>query len=152
MRVHDSQANKKMDVTRKHIGRILELRKIILSFEIGFNLVSTAVICAVLESMSGLEPSSVTNEPLDEDKVPLLSLLDLSAAFDTTDHSIFLSCLSYSSSVSGTVLAWLTSCLSYRTKTVSVNESKSLSAALQYGVFQGSVLGTSSLFLQSSPF
>ena len=82
VRVHDSQANKKMDVTRKHIGRILELRKIILSFEIGFNLVSTAVICAVLESMSGLEPSSVTNEPLDEDKVPLLSLLDLSAAFE----------------------------------------------------------------------
>ena len=32
MRVHDSQAHRKMDVTRERISRILELREILLSF------------------------------------------------------------------------------------------------------------------------
>ena len=39
MRVHDSQSYRKMDVTREHISRILELREILLSFQTGFNLV-----------------------------------------------------------------------------------------------------------------
>ena len=56
MRVHDSQAYRKMDVTRERISRILELRKILLSFQNGFSLVSSAVVCAILESISGLEP------------------------------------------------------------------------------------------------
>ena len=57
MRVHDSQAYRKMDVTRERISRILELREILLSFQTAFNLVS-----AIPESMSGLEPSSVITE------------------------------------------------------------------------------------------
>ena len=63
MRVHDSQANRKMDVTREGISRILELREILLSIQIGFSLVNAAVVCAILESISGLEPSSVISEP-----------------------------------------------------------------------------------------
>ena len=63
VRVHDSQAYRKTDVTRERISRILELREILLSFQTGFNLVNAAVICAVLESISGLEPSSVITEP-----------------------------------------------------------------------------------------
>ena len=62
-RVHDSQAYKKIDMTRDHISRILELRKMLLSFQTGFNLVSAAVICAILKSISGLEPLSDTTEP-----------------------------------------------------------------------------------------
>ena len=54
MRVHDSQAYRKMDVTRKHISRISELREILLSFQNGFNLVNTAAVRAILESSSGL--------------------------------------------------------------------------------------------------
>ena len=52
-----------MDVTRERISRILELREILLSFQTGFNLVNAAVVCAVLESSSGLEPSLVITEP-----------------------------------------------------------------------------------------
>ena len=63
MRVHDSQAYRKMDVTRERISRILELREILLSFQSGCNLVNAAVACAILESISGLEPSSVVTEP-----------------------------------------------------------------------------------------
>ena len=63
MRVHDSQAYRKMDVTRERISRIIELREILLSFQTGFSLVNAAVVCAFLESSSGLEPSSVITEP-----------------------------------------------------------------------------------------
>ena len=63
VRVHDSQAYRKMDVTRERIGSILELRKILLSFETGFDLVNVAVVCSILESIPGLEPSSVIAEP-----------------------------------------------------------------------------------------
>ena len=61
MRVHDSQAYRKMDVTK--LSRILELKEILLSFQTGFNHGNAAVVCAILESTSGLEPSSVITEP-----------------------------------------------------------------------------------------
>ena len=63
VRVHDPQAYRKMDVIRERISRILELREILMSFQTGFNLVSAAVVCAILDSISGLEPSSVITEP-----------------------------------------------------------------------------------------
>ena len=63
VRVHDSQAYRKMDVTRERISRILELREIRLSIQTGFSLVNAAVVSAILESISGLEPSSVRTEP-----------------------------------------------------------------------------------------
>ena len=34
-----------------------------MSFETGFNLVNAAVVCAILESISGLDPSLVITEP-----------------------------------------------------------------------------------------
>ena len=52
-----------MDVTREHISCILELREMHASFQTGFNLVNAAVVCAILESISGLKPSSVITEP-----------------------------------------------------------------------------------------
>ena len=63
MKVRDSHAYRKMDVTREHIGRILELTEIFLSFHTGFNLVNDAVVCVILESISGLELSLVVTEP-----------------------------------------------------------------------------------------
>ena len=44
MRVHDSQAYRKMDPTRERISRILELREILLSIQTGFSLVNAAVV------------------------------------------------------------------------------------------------------------
>ena len=35
----------------------------LLSFQTGFNLANVAVVCAILESISDLEPSSVTTQP-----------------------------------------------------------------------------------------
>ena len=52
-----------MDVIKERISRILELGEKLLSFQAGFNLVSVAVVCAILEGISGLEPSSVITEP-----------------------------------------------------------------------------------------
>ena len=63
MRVHDSQAYRKMDVTRECNSHTLELREILLSILTGFSLVNAAVVFAILESISGLEPSSVITEP-----------------------------------------------------------------------------------------
>ena len=55
VKVHDSQAYRKMAVTKAHI---LELTEMLLLFQTGFNLVNAAVVCAFLESISGLEPLS----------------------------------------------------------------------------------------------
>ena len=63
MRVHASQAHRKMDVTRERISRILKLGEILLSFQTDFNFVSAAVACAILESSLTLEASSVITEP-----------------------------------------------------------------------------------------
>ena len=62
MRVHDSQAYRKKDVTRERISCTLELRDILLSFQTGFNLVNAAVVCAILESISGFKPSSIITQ------------------------------------------------------------------------------------------
>ena len=46
VRVHDSQAYRKMEVIRERISRILELIEMLLSFQIVFNLVNAAVMRA----------------------------------------------------------------------------------------------------------
>ena len=52
-----------MDMTRERISLIFELTVMFLSFHKGYNLVSAAVVCAILTSISGLEPSSVIINP-----------------------------------------------------------------------------------------
>ena len=54
----------------------MELREILLSFQTGFSLVNAAVACAILESISGLEPSSVITDPgtWASDSLKLLSI------------------------------------------------------------------------------
>ena len=63
MKVHDSQVYREINVTREYISCILELREILLSFQTAFSFVNAAVVCAILQSISSLEPSSVITEP-----------------------------------------------------------------------------------------
>ena len=63
VRIHNSQAYRKMDVTRERVSRILELREMLLSFQTGYNFVVAIVVCAILEGVARLEPSSDTTEP-----------------------------------------------------------------------------------------
>lgn len=86
----------------------------------------------------------VTNDLLlaaDNGLVSILVLLDLSAAFDTIDHSILLHRLETTIGVSGSALCWFKSYLSNRYQFVSVNQRSSPCSKVIYGVPQGSVLG-----------
>ena len=74
-------------------------------------------------------------------KVVLLVLLDLSAAFDTIDHDILLHRLEHYFGFSGTVLHWIQSYLTARFQQVYLQDSKSSKSPLKWGVPQGSVLG-----------
>ena len=73
-----------------------------------------------------------------QQKVTALCLLDLSAAFDTIDHSILIHRLSSWFGLNGTVLSWLQSYISSREFVVNINASLSDPFPLHQGVPQGS--------------
>ena len=72
--------------------------------------------------------------------VSILSLLDLSAAFDTVDHNILITRLCRTFGCSGTVLDWFISRFRCRTQSAFVGH-ESTPFVLKCGVPQGSVLG-----------
>ena len=78
---------------------------------------------------------------MDDGKISVLVLLDLSAACDTTDHEILLNRLHNVLGFGDSVLSWFQSYLENRTQTVVVHGKHSTPASLRYGVPQGSVLG-----------
>ena len=80
-----------------------------------------------------------------------LLMLDLSAAFDTTDHSIKLYTLANSFGIKGKILQWFESYLSYRRQAAVVNTKSSSWYDLPFGVPQGSVLGPILFTLYISP-
>ena len=61
--VHVSYAYNYMDMTRERISLTLELMSMLLSFQMTFSLVTAAVVWAILESTSGLDPSPDTIAP-----------------------------------------------------------------------------------------
>jgi hypothetical protein len=77
----------------------------------------------------------------DNGRVSILTLLDLSAAFDTIDHSFLINRLSTDLGISGKALSWLQSYVENRFQSVTFNGSTSNPKPVKYGVPQGSVLG-----------
>ena len=78
---------------------------------------------------------------LDQNHGILLSLLDLSAAFDTVDHALLLERLTSTKRISGQVIKWIESYLTDRTMHVNVNGKSSEPVLLEVGLPQGSMLG-----------
>ena len=78
---------------------------------------------------------------IDEGNVSLLTMLDLSAAFDTIDHDILFQRLSSHFGINDKVLRWIKSYLHERKQKVKLNNFYSDDLDLLYGVPQGSVLG-----------
>ena len=88
---------------------------------------------------------------LDQRSGVYLALLDLSAAFDTVDHNLLLNFLSEKIGVKGNALKWLTSYLSDRHQSVSVNSVFSEPVQLLCGVPQGAVLGAYKFCIYTRP-
>ena len=80
---------------------------------------------------------------MDAGNVTALTLLDLSAAFDTIDHTILLSRLDDWFGVTEKALNWFKSYLTGRCQRIKIGDCLSSKADLKFGVPQGSVLGSS---------
>lgn len=79
--------------------------------------------------------------PADRGELSILVLLDLSAAFDTIDHSILINQLNTCVHISEKALEWFASYLSNRGFSVSMGDYVSSSTPLLYGMPPGSILG-----------
>ena len=78
---------------------------------------------------------------MDNKEVTLLLLLDLNAAFDTTEHSIHLNILQQDFGVVRTALNWFDSFLSGRKQRILVSDKTSDDFNLNCGVPQDSCMG-----------
>ena len=78
---------------------------------------------------------------IDSGNLSLMCFLDMSAAFDTVDHEIFIKRLERSCGIRDNALALLSDYLTERTFSVIQNGQRSSTVSLTCGVPQGSVLG-----------
>ena len=87
----------------------------------------------------------------DEGQVSILTLLDLSATFDTLHHSILLTHLRDMFGISGKAFEWFSSYLSDKFQCISVNGQVPSQKKLHYGVPRGFVLGPILFTLYTQP-
>ena len=78
---------------------------------------------------------------VDSGRIGALMLLDLSAAFDTVDHSVLLEVIYGRFGITGKALGWFDAFLNDRHQTVHFGGTASDDTMLLFGVPQGSVLG-----------
>ena len=96
----------------------------------------------------------VTNDvlrALDNRQCVYLVLLDLSAAFDTIDHQVFLSRLREDYGIAGGVADWMESYLTNRSQCIDINGTYSDKIKLEYGFPQGSKIGPFGFKLYTKP-
>jgi len=96
-----------------------------------FHSTETAVLKVMADILSAL----------DRGDIAFLTLLDLSAAFDTVDHATSLKRMEISYGLKGSLLDWFRSCLTGRKQSVRCNNVGSLPTLVLFGVPQGSALG-----------
>ena len=96
----------------------------------------------------------ITNDiitSIDRGQCTILASLDLSAAFDTVDHDIFLKRLQSVYGICVTALSWFKTFLQNRQYKVCINYSFSQQHTLKYGVPQGSLLGARMYTIYTEP-
>ena len=91
------------------------------------------------------------NISMDKGEVTALTLLDLSAAFDTIDHATLTDRLSDWYGISGQAQIWFSSSLQNRHQSVKIEDTFSDKVTLSYGAPQGSVLGPVLFTLYTTP-
>ena len=109
------------------------------------------VVAKQLNNYIDSEGLSISTASMDSGKAVALTLLDLSAAFDTIDHDILFNSLRDWFGVDGTVLRWIKFYLSNCKQKVKLGYSFSDAFSLPYGVPQGSVLGPLLFTLYTTP-
>ena len=101
----------------------------------------TALLPVLNDLLTASDPGSIS----------ILTLLGLSAAFDTVDHSILLTRLESTFGIRDLALSFVRSYLQDRTQVVTVNGIKCSPSLLTCGVPQGSVLGQIPFILYTQP-
>lgn len=88
---------------------------------------------------------------LDNKEEAFLVLLDLTAAFDTINHTVLLNRLKTRYGIGGNVLKWFASYLEERQQIVTIGEERSNPVNIEWGIPQGSVAGPIIFVVYTAP-